>query len=139
MYFAIISTIAFSINVTPTSAYSYSDCSDSLTQCQKLTLSASDHEGYSAIITIPSGQTKTIYAEWVNDGSLHGVGFGIYKVSGSSGVSDDVLVQSSSAAYNNGWDNTSVVAGAGQYYLRAVCGGAGQVGCTGSGEISASK
>ncbi|KAB3587160.1 hypothetical protein [Brevibacillus nitrificans] len=73
----------------------------------------------------------SVYYEWLNDGSIHGVGFGVYYFDGSS-----KLISNKTAGSGNGGAWASFTAPyTGNYFLKANCGGAGQTGCVGSGFI----
>ncbi|MCM3082149.1 MULTISPECIES: hypothetical protein [Brevibacillus] len=77
---------------------------------------------------VPAG--TRIYYEWQNNGSIHGVGVGVYYFDGQSST----LMSNKTAAYGDGGTFGSFQAPYnGYYFLRAKCGGNGQTGCKGSG------
>lgn len=84
------------------------------------------HEVSSGLMYVESNQT--IRYEWYNVVSLHGVGFGVYYLDSLSDTTPE-LMASKVAAYGYGQnDGTFNTTKSGYYYLRAVCGGAGQTG-----------
>lgn len=95
-----------------------------------LYMTPSEHTVIGEMVFVPRGDEITYY--WENNGSIHGVGFGVYYFDGQSST----LISSKVAGYGYGNHGDSFDAPYnGFYFLKANCGGNGQTGCIGSGYI----
>ncbi|GAC43604.1 hypothetical protein [Paenibacillus popilliae] len=100
--------------------------------CQEVILSTSDHEATSDHF-VNQDDGKTISFGFKSDStSKHNVAVGVYSTTTGKLVSSVMVV----ASGGTGSDTFSAPKTDG-YYIRVVCGGKAQTGCSGKGEIEA--
>lgn len=125
--FAIFLSVAlFSILAIPsTYAYTTGTCS-TLTTCYNATFTSSDSYVQTQAIYLTQGQGYEF--GFYNNGSVHNMALGVYR------YPDYTLIAGPYGIVNNQTGNLIYYGAApsdGYYYVRAQCGGTGQVGCSG--------
>lgn len=91
--------------------------------CVGVLIGKDDHEATTSYLAL--GSHQRVYFQLVNTG-IHGMAFGIYNYQG------ELVSEARYAAPNrDNYDFFETPAGVNYYYLRVVCGGNSQTGCSG--------